>query len=158
MALDIAQLLAFAVKNHASDLHLGNVLPHSVIEALAQALDPSVHFLVLTGDLTASSLREDFAWLTQALAGVTVPLVPVAGNHDWHDGGVEYRSRFGPSLYAFDHAGARWVVLDMNQPEDLQLAFARHELASWPRERTPTRFANRGACRTFRISRRSPSS
>lgn len=116
---------------HASDSHLGNVNAAATRQALerATALAPAPHFLTITGDLTSRTERGEFSALSEALAGIEIPFVPVPGNHDWHDGGPRYRATYGPPMYSFDAGGVRFVVLNFNAPAPRQIAFTRDALA-----------------------------
>jgi 3',5'-cyclic AMP phosphodiesterase CpdA len=111
--------------------------------AAANRLRPA--FVVITGDLVhqpgdAAQIAE-FQRLTGQL-DKAVPLHLVSGNHDLIDKtrGLlleEWRKRFGPDWYAFDHGGCHFVVLDtsiLGRPDaaaeaDRQLAWARDDLA-----------------------------
>ncbi len=120
---------------HASDTHLGNVSTPEMQVALRQAADlaPAPHFLVITGDLTANTAASELAGFDVAIAELTVPFVPVVGNHDWHDGGPKYRERFGPPMYSFSTGGAHFIVLNFNDREDSILDFVLEDLRLHPR-------------------------
>jgi hypothetical protein len=99
---------------HAADTHVGIVNAADVGSALAQATagDPPLHFLTITGDITQGNEPAEFEALADALEGIDVPFVPVPGNHDWNDGGANYRRYLGPPMYSFDAGGAHFVVLN----------------------------------------------
>jgi uncharacterized protein len=58
-------------------------------EAAFAALGPEVDLVLIGGDLTTYGLPEEAAVLADACRAVTVPVVAVLGNHDWHSGRVE---------------------------------------------------------------------
>lgn len=114
-----------------SDTHIGNIGPEPVTEALAQAIlaDPPPDFLVVTGDIASWNESIEYDEFSEIARGLDVPWVPVPGNHDWHDVGVLYRSRFGPSQYSFERGGVHFLVLNFNQnPADIA-QFVMLELA-----------------------------
>ncbi len=110
-----------------SDLHVGidNFSIGDAIATMARAVDLEVapDFLVVTGDLVDATTPEELVDLEGIVARLDVPFVPVAGNHDWHDGGPRYRASFGPPMYSFDAGGAHFIVLNFNDRADRQLAF-----------------------------------
>jgi MYXO-CTERM domain-containing protein len=127
-----ARPLTFVV---ASDTHTtsgtgpwdGGDLADAIAQALALPEPP--RFFTIVGDVTQANRAEEFRLVEEALAGVSVPWVPVAGNHDWYDGGRAWRARWGPDSYSFDVGELHVIVWDTNLPEDDQLAFFRADLA-----------------------------
>jgi len=94
--------------------------------ALAQLLAPAPtppRFFTLLGDLTQATRGSELDQLDAILAPIRVPFVAVAGNHDFYDGGVAWRQRWGPDGYAFDTGGIRVVVWNAFLPDALQLDF-----------------------------------
>ncbi|MBP9204996.1 MAG: PQQ-binding-like beta-propeller repeat protein [Kofleriaceae bacterium] len=80
--------------------------------ALVQLEDgPPLRFVTLLGDLTQDSEPAQFDRLAAAVAGLHAPFVPVAGNHDLHDGGAAWRQRLGPDAYGFDLADEDGAVV-----------------------------------------------
>ncbi len=69
-------------------------------------------FFVIAGDMAQSGDPEQFAAVVEVAKQTGVPFVPVAGNHDWLDGGATYRSLLGPPNYSFDAGGAHFVILN----------------------------------------------
>jgi outer membrane protein assembly factor BamB/predicted phosphodiesterase len=115
---------------HVSDTHLGLTRTDDIRSAMRQALDldPLPDFLVITGDIANGTIPDEYEAIAPVLAELTVPFVPVVGNHDWHDGGPQYRMRYGPPSYSFDVGGVHVLVLNFNAlPADL-LKFAADEL------------------------------
>ncbi len=99
---------------------------------------PAPAFVMVSGDLTQATLPEQFQAVTTAIGKLgTIPYIPVAGNHDWGDGGVLFHQTFGPSMYSFDAGGIHFVVLDQNQSVDDMLAFLDGDRATVPMG-TPT--------------------
>jgi len=100
---------------HASDAHLNYGVSmedaHHAFE-LANAVEPRPHFLVVTGDVSTDSVESTYDSLDQVMGGLTVPFVPVIGNHDLYDGGANYRRVLGPGDYCFDQGGMRFVVVN----------------------------------------------
>ncbi len=117
---------------NASDAHLGSIDAEPVKRALGQALtlNPPPRFLVITGDLTSQTKPGEYAELASAMSDVAVPWVPVPGNHDWHDEGLEYRARFGPPQYSFDSDGVHFIVINFNLTAHDAMDFVTRELAT----------------------------
>jgi hypothetical protein len=68
----------------------------------AVALDPPPRFFTIVGDVTQANRPDDFADVDAVLGDLDVPWIPVAGNHDWYDGGAAWRDRYGPASFSFD--------------------------------------------------------
>lgn len=83
----------------------------------ATALDPQPAFFTILGDITQSNHPAEFDLVDAALRGLTVPYIPVPGNHDWYDGGVTWRARYGPDNYSFDIGRVHFVVWNMAMSE-----------------------------------------
>ncbi len=67
---------------HLSDLHFGRT-HEAALTALAEALEAaSPDLTVVTGDLTQSGRRKEFAAAAAFLSGVEGPVLAVPGNHD----------------------------------------------------------------------------
>jgi outer membrane protein assembly factor BamB len=109
---------------HASDTHIGkNELGidrefsfDDLASAIDQAFDPDAPpaFLAITGDLVNGANRREFEALAEGARALPLPLVPIPGNHDWYDGGDNYRAVFGPPMYSFDAFGTHFIVLNDN--------------------------------------------
>jgi outer membrane protein assembly factor BamB len=105
---------------------------------LADAIDQATslpeppRFFTIVGDVSNGALLGQYQRVEQALSTVDVPWVPVAGNHDWFDGGVEYGRQFGPANYSFDVGSTHVVVWDTNMSADDQVAFVGADLARVP--------------------------
>lgn len=121
----------------AADSHTVRLDPNDPWDGgdLADAIDQAIslpqppRFFTIVGDITQGNRVEEFDLVDAALAGVTVPWVPVPGNHDWYDGGAAWRARWGPDNYSFDIGDLHFVVFDNNLSEAAQLAFFEAELA-----------------------------
>ena len=100
-------------------------------DALAQAVGLATppRFFTIVGDVTQGNVDAEFTRVEDALRGITVPWVPVPGNHDWYDGGVNWRKRWGPDNYSFDMGNLHVVVWDTNLSEEDQVSFFRNDLA-----------------------------
>lgn len=119
---------------HASDTHVGTNSEEETRRALRQATgaDPPPWFLVVTGDITAGTQPVEFDALAGALRDIAVPFVPVVGNHDWHDEGINYRRRLGPPMYSFDAGGVHFIALNFMAGAEAQLGFVDRDLAARP--------------------------
>ena len=103
----------------------------SFTRSLEQALDldPPPAFFVIAGDITNRDTGAEVKEAAGALAQISVPFVPVPGNHDWVDKGNNYRKTFGPPAYSFDTGGVHFVVLNDNPRTDPDIQFLRRDLA-----------------------------
>ena len=116
-----------------SDLHikLPGRLAYKIVDTAAMlaeavrrinALIPLPDLLLITGDLTDIGSPEEYAWLRELLAPLTMPMVVVPGNHDereamraaFADGG--YFPEHGFLNFVVDHGGLRLVGLDTLVP------------------------------------------
>ncbi len=122
----------------ASDTHMdgqsGLWTPADMALALEQALVTTrpPRFFTVVGDITQANRPEDFDAVAAALDGMTVPWVPVPGNHDWYDGGAAYRATWGPDAYSFDVGTMHVIVWNTAQSDALAAAFVRADLAGRP--------------------------
>jgi outer membrane protein assembly factor BamB len=112
----------------------GGDLADGIDQAISLAEPP--RFFTIVGDVTQANRAEEFQRVEDALSGIAVPWIPVAGNHDWYDGGKAWRGRWGPDSYSFDVGELHFVVWDTNLSEEEQLAFFRADLAGLPAETT----------------------
>jgi outer membrane protein assembly factor BamB len=125
----------------AADSHMDGVAPVWTSADMALALDQAVAtvappaFVTVVGDVTQANQPADFAAVADALRGLTVPFVPVPGNHDWYDGGAAYRATYGPDCYSFSIPGAHIVVWNSNLTPDEARAFIAADLATVDRSR-----------------------
>ncbi len=99
--------------------------------AVDQAIDLPTRprFFTIVGDITQGATASDFARVDSALQGLPVPWIPVPGGHDWYDGGVEWRARWGPDSYSFDVGNLHVVVWNTAMSKTDQLQFFANELA-----------------------------
>jgi Icc-related predicted phosphoesterase len=67
----------------AGDLHFGVDSAGSLRSAL-EALPDQADVLLLAGDLTKMGAPQEAAVLAEELTGITVPVLAVLGNHDYH--------------------------------------------------------------------------
>jgi len=129
---ELASPLTFVV---AADTHTttsqGNWDGGDLDDALSQALGLATppRFFTIVGDVTQSNADAEFTRVETTLASFPIPWIPVPGNHDWYDGGVAWRKRWGPDNYSFDVGDLHVVVWDTNLPEEDQIAFFERELA-----------------------------
>ncbi len=110
----------------------------NLIDALEQAtaLAEPPRFFTIVGDITQANRTEEFQRVATAIATIAAPWVPVAGNHDWYDGGANYRGYFGVDNYSFDIDDIHFTVWDTNLSEEDQLAFFAADLARVPASMT----------------------
>ena len=104
-------------------------------------LDPSIEFVVVTGDLTENGDRASIEAIKSALDQLRVPYYAASGNHEttWSESGVmDFTRVFGDSRFAFSHRGMYFIgfnsgpVIRMADghvaPQDI--AWLRHNLDS----------------------------
>lgn len=74
-------------------------------------------FAILTGDLVQHGFSDE--WLNYFLPIVetdrTTPFLPVVGNHDTGNNGMEFKRLFGAVQYSFDYGSARFVIVNNNR-------------------------------------------
>ncbi|MGE3762584.1 MAG: PQQ-binding-like beta-propeller repeat protein [Kofleriaceae bacterium] len=102
-----------------------------LVDAIDQAvsLPERPRFFTIAGDMTAGNESYQFDTLQAAVETVGMPWIPVAGNHDWYDGGANYRRYYGIDSYSFDIDNVHFVVWDTNLDADDQIAFLTADLA-----------------------------
>ena len=75
-------------------------------------LDPSIEFVVVTGDLTENGDRASIQAIKSALDQLRVPYYAASGNHEttWSESGVmDFTRIFGDSRFAFSHRGMYFI-------------------------------------------------
>ena len=72
----------------AGDVHVQPSQRDQVLETFA-GLDDRADLLLLAGDLTTHGEPEQAEVLAEACAPLTLPIVAVLGNHDWHTNQIE---------------------------------------------------------------------
>lgn len=102
--------------------------------ANATAIDPAPAFFTILGDITQGN--REFELVDAALAGLAVPYVPVAGNHDWYDDGAAWFAHYGPDNYSFDLGNTHFVVWNMAMSEHEIRVYLGAELERVPRTMT----------------------
>src|SRR3954471_4165417 len=119
-------------------------LPKAI--AAVNALDPQPDFIVFTGDLTHTTddpaeRRKRLAQFKEHIAKLrtqNIRLMP--GEHDASlDRGEAYQEAFGPTHYAFEHKGVRFIAIDnVSDPTGAigaeQLGWLKAELDKAPRD------------------------
>src|ERR1700709_2556016 len=69
----------------AGDIHYGERDDDRERAAAAFAgIDERAHVVLLAGDLTTHGLPEQAQIVADVVRGLTVPVITVLGNHDWH--------------------------------------------------------------------------
>jgi 3',5'-cyclic AMP phosphodiesterase CpdA len=115
---------------YISDAHLyARGMTHRFAKALVKAvddinaLDPQPDFVLFGGDLAQLGRKDELALGHEILKGVRAPLRMMVGEHDWYlDMGDEWRKRFGPDYYTFEHQGVQFVVLNSVVEKDFWTA------------------------------------
>ncbi len=117
----------------ASDAHMDGLgglwTPDDMAAGLYQALAAPTRFFTVVGDITQANRPEDFAAVDDALSELSAPWVPVAGNHDWYDGGAAYRAKWGPDSYSFTTGGVHFIVWNSAMSASSIGAFVGRDLA-----------------------------
>jgi Icc-related predicted phosphoesterase len=67
------------------DIHIGADSDHRFAQGLV-GIEQQADVLLLAGDLTKCGTPDEAGLVADELAGVTIPIVAVLGNHDYHDG------------------------------------------------------------------------
>jgi hypothetical protein len=128
-------------------------LPKAI--AAVNALVPQPDFVIFTGDLTHTTedpreRRRRMAEFRDVAAGLSVRDVRfIPGEHDAAlDHGNVFRDFFGPTHYAFDHAGVHFIALDnVSDPAarigEEQLAWLESDLRAQPRTTPVVVFTHR---------------
>lgn len=102
----------------------------------ATHFEPTPAFFTVLGDITQGNQPEEFALVDQALGQLSIPWVPVPGNHDWYDGGISWFAHYGPDNYSFDISGVHFVVWNLSMPEDDIRRYLQAELSRVPKSMT----------------------
>jgi Icc protein len=75
--------------------------------------DPTLEFVVFAGDVTDNGQPDQFDAFLKVANGLTVPWYSLLGNHEvLGTDGWEFQRRIGRINVAFDHRGARVLLLD----------------------------------------------
>ncbi|MCL5037048.1 MAG: metallophosphoesterase [Chloroflexi bacterium] len=108
------------------DPHYGWSGRKEIIEKIIQAAyKEKPEFIVLLGDMTASSKKRQFEGAINLLASSPVPVFTVCGNHELQNmGRVLYQEYLGPLFYSSNFDGTHLVFLDTSTgliyPEELE--------------------------------------
>jgi outer membrane protein assembly factor BamB/predicted phosphodiesterase len=123
----------------AADTHISKKQTYFGERDLAQLIhvttqvDPAPAFFTILGDITQGGEDPEFQLIEHAIASLDVPWIPVPGNHDWYDRGVQWHAHMGPDNYSFDLAGTHFVVWNMSMTDDAIEQFLRQDLMRVPR-------------------------
>lgn len=105
--------LSFAL---LTDTHISTSNPRPMEDLQRSIADinqnPSIEFVIVTGDLTESGDRASIQAIKDALDQLNVPYYAASGNHEttWSESGVMDFSRvFGDSRFAFSHDGMFFI-------------------------------------------------
>ena len=78
-----------------------------------QAMSPPADFLIVGGDIGQLGDPAELQLGAEILNEVTIKKLYIPGEHDWYlDMGASYEKLFGPSPWALDHKGVRFLGLD----------------------------------------------
>jgi outer membrane protein assembly factor BamB/predicted phosphodiesterase len=133
------QTVRFAV---IADTHIGADGAADGLRAIVQevAAQPGLRFVVLDGDLTEKGRDDEFAEFKSIVAGLTVPIHALPGNHDLHwmgFGGEGFRAAFGESRFAFQEGGAAFIGMsagDLGHFAPADLAWLAEAVRKMPPE------------------------
>jgi predicted phosphodiesterase len=99
-----------------SDTHIENGNTHGLEKITGVAQAAGAKFVVVTGDITQKSRRQDlekFLEIAESLRGVSIPLYPVIGNHDIYSGGWSlWRELIGSTTYCVRSPDTALIMLD----------------------------------------------
>ncbi len=76
------------------------------------ALDPSLRFVLASGDLTANGGRDEFERFQRELEALPVPCFATLGNHELEFSDTVWHEYFGRGSYTFVHRGLQLTALD----------------------------------------------
>jgi len=90
----------------------------SILDAVAA--DPSIAFVIGSGDLVKTEGKEQFRQLIRQIRSrLHVPFIPAPGNHDLEDGGFLWPKIMGPLNYSFRIGANAFIVFDDNTADAL---------------------------------------
>ena len=82
--------------------------------------DPSIAFVIGTGDLVKTEGKKQFRQLIRQIrTRLHVPFIPVPGNHDLEQGGFLWPKIMGPLNYSFRVGPNAFIVFDDNTADSL---------------------------------------
>ncbi|ACR79146.1 metallophosphoesterase family protein [Kosmotoga olearia] len=82
--------------------------------------NPEITFVVNTGDMVFDGSVTKYNFFLKQLSKLQKPFIPVPGNHDIADGGMNnYVEFFGPLYYAFAVDQVYFIVLDSSNEETI---------------------------------------
>lgn len=80
--------------------------------------DPTIDFIVITGDITDRGLLKEFEWISEIIDTSNKPILTVVGNHDGLNNGEDiYTKMFGPLNYSFTFRDITFVMWNNNYYE-----------------------------------------
>jgi outer membrane protein assembly factor BamB/predicted phosphodiesterase len=134
-----AQPVRFAV---IADTHVGANGAADGLRSVVEAVkaQPGLRFVVLDGDLTEKGRDDEFAEFKSIVAGLTVPIHAIPGNHDLHwmgFGGEGFRTALGESRFAFQEGGAAFIGMsagDLGHFAPADLAWLAEAVRKMPPE------------------------
>ena len=106
---------SFVVAGHAYGSHDGdNIGLHPpLLECFYSGIDPTVEFIVFTGDIVNHSTVDCWQQVELEMDSVGVPYFYVMGNHDENEAGrAVFEEKHGGAFYSFYSHGDLFVVLN----------------------------------------------
>lgn len=131
----------FAVMGDNRGAEDGTLSP-PFVRIVAALKGTQARFVVTTGDMVLGyvarekTLRKEWATYLDAIHGLPMPVFHAPGNHDLHNAKTAkvYAELIGPTYYAFDYGGARFIALDTetvpHRVSGLQLTWLTGQLAT----------------------------
>ncbi len=99
-----------------SDTHDGYDAFESIVDAINAR--PDIELVLHAGDITDFGTQQEYHWAYDCFSQLDAPFIAAPGNHDGLAEGKElYSLVFGPTDFAFDYAGLRFIVFNTNTLE-----------------------------------------
>jgi len=103
---------------HITDIHLGGIITKKdTLENLHRLMDEveenrhAIDLVVVTGDIGHNGTAEEIRLFFESLDRISLPLVIVSGNHDYHDGHItNYLEQITPRLNHTTELGPYLIV------------------------------------------------
>ncbi|HYT94466.1 MAG TPA: metallophosphoesterase [Gemmataceae bacterium] len=116
-----------------ADLHCGKTVP-ATFQPLFRHINNNADIFLLCGDLTDHGLLEEGEALVRELkATITIPMLAVLGNHDWHSGKQVELEQFleGSGIHVLDGDDCEIHGIGFTGVKGFGGGFGRHTLEAW---------------------------